>query len=400
MKLTCWMCLLLLAIFIIFFVPITEAQMHLYVGKHGFDYTSIQQAINDAEAGAMIHVYPGEYFESILLHKQIQLIAEPGVILSYNGSADIISIRADNCRVSGFTIQNGSNVSYAAINIESDNNVIDHNIIKNNLGKGIYLYYSHHNSIINNRFFNDSINIIGKLADWLSYTIENNTVDGYPLLYHRNLDGQTISNQHLGQLILVNCSNCMLKNLSVSHADQGITLGYSNHNIITQNNLSANGMGLRLQYSDQNTILNNTIKQNEYGIYITHSFENIVTENVLTENTIYGAFLCCNSKENTLYLNRFFLNQQSAYDLFENHWSKDGIGNYWSDYTGSDINNDGIGETPYDLFPEYASAKDAYPIVDMNKISTPPTDTPALTLLFIIVLCLAFVIYKKRSIND
>ncbi len=30
-----------------------------------------------------------------------------------------------------------------------------------------------------------------------------------------------------------------------------------------------------------------------------------------------------------------------------NHWNNSTIGNYWSDYNGTDRNNDGIGDDPY-----------------------------------------------------
>ena len=44
-----------------------------------------------------------------------------------------------------------------------------------------------------------------------------------------------------------------------------------------------------------------------------------------------------------------------------NKWDNGTIGNYWDDYNGCDSNNDGIGETPYDI-PGNADTQDNYPI--------------------------------------
>ncbi|MDX1813101.1 MAG: universal stress protein, partial [Gammaproteobacteria bacterium] len=45
----------------------------------------------------------------------------------------------------------------------------------------------------------------------------------------------TISNKTLGQIILANCSNFIIKNIKISKMDQAILLGHSTNNIITNN---------------------------------------------------------------------------------------------------------------------------------------------------------------------
>jgi len=41
------------------------------------------------------------------------------------------------------------------------------------------------------------------------------------------------------------------------------------------------------------------------------------------------------------------------------------MGNYWNDYQGEDINNDGIGDTPYQIL---AGLNDNFPVVDIRII--------------------------------
>jgi len=51
---------------------------------------------------------------------------------------------------------------------------------------------------------------------------------------------------------------------------------------------------------------------------------------------------------NLIYLNNF-QNQHNVIDDGINQWDNGTIGNYWDDYEGVDANDDGIGDTPYNL---------------------------------------------------
>jgi len=82
----------------------------LYVGGNGpNNYSSIQQAINDAQGNDTIYVFHGTYYEMILINKSLQLVGEnkTTTILEGNGTRDIITIIADYVTITGFTIQNG-----------------------------------------------------------------------------------------------------------------------------------------------------------------------------------------------------------------------------------------------------------------------------------------------------
>ena len=73
-------------------------------------YTSIQQALDDAQPGTLIIVYPGIYTETLEIRKSVclqgddssQTIINP--VSKRNGYA--IYIGAENVELSGFTIQN------------------------------------------------------------------------------------------------------------------------------------------------------------------------------------------------------------------------------------------------------------------------------------------------------
>ena len=62
-----------------------------------------------------------------------------------------------------------------------------------------------------------------------------------------------------------------------------------------------------------------------------------------------------------MYLNDYIDNQYQASDFGnDNKWDCMSRGNYWSDYTGVDIDSDGIGETPYLVLP---NGSDRFPLM-------------------------------------
>jgi len=89
----------------------------LYVGGSGpGNYSSIQEAIDDASDGDTVFVYDysSPYVENLIVDKSISLIGEDKhmTVIDGNeneeGEADVIHIKADGVIVQGFTIQNGS----------------------------------------------------------------------------------------------------------------------------------------------------------------------------------------------------------------------------------------------------------------------------------------------------
>jgi len=93
-------------------------------------------------------------------------------------------------------------------------------------------------------------------------------------------------------------------------------------------NLAGNVQGLLLVSTTNSTIAMNNITNNRYGIRVE------------------------DSSNNKLHHNNFIDNIQQVYIQtpgYANFWD-DGYpsgGNYWSDYTGADVNGDDIGDAPY-----------------------------------------------------
>lgn len=116
------------------------------------------------------------------------------------------------------------------------------------------------------------------------------------------------------------------------------------------------------------TISGFTIRNGDVGITFTTDVGvptyNTITGNIISNNGI-GIKITGATRSNTIYGNDFKDNSQNANDPADNTlWfdTETKKGNYWSDYTGTDSDGNGIGDTPYNI--PGGNAQDIYPKVD------------------------------------
>ncbi len=259
-------------------------------------------------------------------------------------------------------------------------------LLKNNCSnneRGIRLY----NNCINNTLFDNTANsniAISNIGVGISVhgncnnnTISGNTVndnDDYGIYirnncYNNTVSGNTANNNVFYGIYLVN--NCSLNNITGNTANVNTYTGIGlfsdcNNNTISGNSVygSLNYHGIALSDSHNNTISKNTIDNVHVdGIILWSSINNTISENTIINVGSVGLYLDASTRGSLIYLNNFTNNHFNALDNnIYNNWNNSVIGNFWDDYTGSDADDDGIGDTPYDKIWLFSPSRDYLPI--------------------------------------
>jgi len=302
------------------------------------NFTSIQEAINNATEGDAIFVRNGTYYENINVNKTVLLVgANRNTTIIDGNNITAVIVSANNVLVANLTIRNSQDYTMAGVRLNGGFGTIQNNVFLNNY-HGIMVCSN--SNIVTSNYFSD--NYLGVSLVWCS----NNVITGNKMHDSKN-GGAAIS----GGFMSNNLFSC---NDIVNNYDGLSVGGESSNNVFIGNNIESNDRaGINL-YGSDNTFVRNNISNNWVGI----SFQMM--------NGI-------GSSNNTIFHNSIINN--SNYQVYiwyytVNSWD-DGYpsgGNYWSDYTGVDLysgpsqnetGSDGIGDTPYSI---YASNRDNYPL--------------------------------------
>jgi len=375
----------------------------------GTHYATIQEAIDDADDGDVIHVNAGHYIENVNVNKQLTLIGDGmNSVVQANISTDhVFDVNADWANITGFTATGAGNGNAGIYLYEANHCNISYNNASNNNRYGIYLYSSSNNIIacntMNNnlfgiRLYRSSNNILTcntannntDIGITLSSFSNNNALTGnaannnadtgiYLSAFSSNntFTGNAANNNQYGICLSSSSSNNIICNTANNNQDTGIYLYLSSSNNIVDNVANKNNQyGIRLLSSSSNNIAGNAINLNDRrGMYLSSSNNNSITGNTANNNQDTGIYLYLSSS-NIVFHNNLMNNSANAYDNdpARNSWYHSVLleGNYWSDYTGLDdgsgtgkhaISGDGIGDTS---IPHPDIDYDEYPFVRMD----------------------------------
>jgi parallel beta-helix repeat protein len=285
--------------------------------------------------------------------------------------------------------------------------ILRNNVSSNSYGLGLGLgsgSTAKNNIIDNNTYGFRAFNVQAVNVDIDS----SNTVNGKPILYWVNQHDRTVPSGAC-YVALVGCSGIHVENLDLSGNLEGLFLGSTSNSTITNSRFTKCLFGINLDASSNNTIRGNIITENENGVrLIWSSLNNTIQGNDLSENAGIGIFIVESSQNtiienkiagndkgvyteycgtNTIYHNNFVNNTKQWGDIGFTPWPiplpfspsvwDDGkAGNYWSNYNGTDLNGDGIGDSPFILGTKN---QDNYPLMrpyDLSGSLPTPTPTP------------------------
>ena len=363
------------------------------------NYSSISLAIENADNGDTILVRSGTYEgirnQTLFINKTISLIGEDvdNTILNLHppwvtttiftqtlsGYTHPLVIDADDVIISGFTIT--SDGGQIAVNGENTQ------IIGNIIATQLYLQGK------NQTFALNKITATLTCSGDYSYVYKNNALNciiGTSSGSYASIFGNTVLGGGIGTGGTSNYA--VIYDNSVKDGSY-ISLG-SSGNIVTNNTITNSSMGVAIYWGSDNTISRNIITKCQIGLYKTETHGgNIFYANHI-ENNSFGAKIAyaAPSAETTLYDNNFIDNvQQVNTDPTETIGGSGGVpeftrplihtglfyngteGNFWSDYSGEDNNQNNIGDTPYVIDEKRA---DNYPLMTSFNISSATIQVP------------------------
>jgi len=250
----------------------------------------------------------------------------------------------------------------------------------------IALRNSHSNTIVDNH-----LTYVGSMVSYSSSTIElsgsnNNTI----------IDNSIEATNSYGVLLTGSSYNHVQRNSISSTGQAAIALesaiqSNSEFNYIHENSVTCTETGVLFKTGVRNNVVfKNTLTGCKNSIMLSSGHNNTFLGNNISGSTQYAVYLSI-SDHNTFYHNNFLNNAQQAYENHQvywwaiqndtyyseyNTWDNGEEGNYWDDYSGSDVNGDGIGETPYTVYENFT---DHYPLTTPFDIDSVGIERPAWT---------------------
>ena len=345
---------------------------------------SITRALNETKDGDTVLVQgPGVFHEHVVITNSIRLLGTNAPVIDGDGSGTPLTATAPDVEVRGLVIRNSgrdlttfdSGVMITApratvrdCRIENDafgiyvrgvgDCVIERNEIAGNKdmasaarGNVIHFWKTKRNRILGN--------VIHDKRDGMYFSYADDNL----------IAGNRVWDTRFGIHYMYSHQNRLLTN-SLTRNAVGATLMFSRQSLVEGNFVFANRRhGMVLKQVDNSRIAHNVVAGQNRGFFVQQANQNRFEGNVIATNDI-GLYLSNVSEQNVFVGNAFILNTDQVWQPpFEsdqgrkgpNAFSEKGHGNYWSDYTGSDRNHDGIGDTPYHETDVYGYIVDRHP---------------------------------------
>ena len=330
----------------------------------------LQAWIDTALPGTVLRLPPGTYSGPASITKPLTLEGNGKVVVDGGGKGTVLTIKADKVTIRGLTLR-GSGDSHDAIDgaimvAEGNGLLIENNVIEDVLF-GISLHRTTDSVIRHNRIRSRGASSADRgdgLRLWYSMgnRIENNdiaqirdiTVSNSP---HNRYTGNTIRDSRRAFNFLFSHRSLVERNILEKNSTGIIALN-SNGLIIRGNRIlhamDASGAGIALKETSAALVVDNEIVHCAHGIMADSPMDAInrivFINNVIAHNItgvyFYGAKGGHIAINNTFRSNLWPVTIIGDGDPMNDFW----WGNSWDNYEGFDLDGDGLGDKPHELY--------------------------------------------------
>ncbi len=326
--------------------------------------SSIKSAVLQAKPHDTIILKDGIYYEDdILINKPLTIKGTRKAIIDANKKGYILKIFSDSVTVKGITLRNAGKSytqDFAAIYVSKSKYYTFEDLKIENVLFGLLIEKSHHGVIRNNHIMSDA-------------KVEAGSGNGIHLWHSSNalVENNKVHNLRDGIYFEFVTHSKVINNTSYDNLRYGLHFMFSNNDEYHNNQFRNNGSGVAVMFSKFIKMTNNSFKKNwgtaSYGLLLKEIYDAEIRHNVFEENTtginIEGSTRI-NYKNNDFirngwaikiagacYTNKFTNNNflHNSFDISYNSKLNDNNfdSNYWSEYTGYDLDKDGVGDVPY-----------------------------------------------------
>jgi len=372
---------------------------------------NLQKVLDNSQSGDVIILAPGSYFGNFIISTQITLRAnnKGEAIIDAQGKGHAIRLKNSDITIENLSIINwGDDLTEQNSGIYShdkiDNEKVSNLVIQNNTltGDGFGIWVNHvDNAIIANNRVKGNLSLRSsdrgngiQVANVTHSHVFNNEIsetrDGVYVISSQNniIEQNTMHHLRYGVHYMYSYDNTVKNNVAYS-TRAGYAMMSSRRLLIEGNKTTdSEDYGFLFNFITQSTIKNNHIKnvwtkpenkvlgRDGKGLFVYNSGFNTFTGNIIDTAEI-GIHLTAGSAEVKIYGNSFINNPTQVKYVSNNkqEWSNNNKGNYWSNYLGWDMDNDGVGDTVFE--PNDGIDKLVWQYPEMKMIM----DSPAILIL-------------------
>ncbi|NNF18745.1 MAG: nitrous oxide reductase family maturation protein NosD [Flavobacteriaceae bacterium] len=327
-------------------------------------YKTVTDAIDSAQAYDTILIKAGTYKEfDLKIRKPLTILGQDLPTIDGQNQGEILTIQSDEVTIGGIRIINvGTSYTkdFAAIRVVKSKDFIIRDMVLEHLFFGIYLEKATRGKVLNNIVKGDAeeeFNSGNGIQLWHCTFIEviHNHIekvrDGIYLEFSDNINitGNTSKNNVRYGLHFMFSNNDIYQGNSFVNNGAGVAVMFSKKIIMKRNVFKENwgtaAFGLLLKEINDSEILDNHFLENTIGIQVEGANRVSYSNNLFRRNgwavKVRGACYGNTFSGNSFINNSFDLSYNS--NINDNVFKR----NYWSEYTGYDLDKNGIGDVPY-----------------------------------------------------